>query len=110
MHGLLAVGGKSIKDIGSQFREAGEVAFGSQPPALPVVATNMIRGALGLLGVVFIGLIIYAGVLWMTAQGDDKQVTKAKNVLIQAIIGLTITISAYAITNFVISGLVTATK
>jgi flagellar basal body-associated protein FliL len=37
----------------------------------------------------------------MTARGNDQQVEKAKNLIIQSIIGLIIILSAYAITAFV---------
>jgi hypothetical protein len=45
--------------------------------------------------------MIYAGILWMTAQGNEQQVSKAKNLLINATIGLIITLAAYAITSFI---------
>ncbi len=99
----------TLKDARGTFTDAGEVAFGGQPPSLQATAANLIRSGLGLLGIVFVGLIIYAGVLWMTAGGEDKKVAKAKETIISAVIGLTITVGAYAITNFVISSLVTAT-
>lgn len=56
---------------------------------------------LSVLGIVFLVLIIYGGYLWMTAGGNEEQVTKAKDTLQAAIIGLIIVISAYAITYFV---------
>lgn len=64
---------------------------------------TLINVFLGLLGVVFLLLVLYAGFLWMTAGGDDKQVDKAKKMLINATVGLVITLSAYAITTFVIN-------
>ena len=39
--------------------------------------------------------------MWMTAQGDSGQVTKAKDLLINALIGLIIITAAYSITTFV---------
>lgn len=55
-----------------------------------------------ILGVLFTILIIYAGYLWMTARGNDEQVSKAKNILSSSIIGLIILLMAYSISNFVI--------
>lgn len=52
---------------------------------------------LGFLGVIFVILTIYAGYNWMTARGNEEQVTKAKDTLKNAIIGLILVISAYAI-------------
>jgi hypothetical protein len=39
--------------------------------------------------------------MWMTAQGNAGQVDKAKDLLINAIIGLVIVSAAYSITLFV---------
>lgn len=61
----------------------------------------VIQAALGLLGVVFLVLMIYGGYLWMTDRGNDQQVEKAKNTIQRAIIGLIIVLAAYAITVFV---------
>lgn len=57
---------------------------------------------LGLLGVGFLILAIYAGILWMTARGEPKDVKKAKDILTAGVVGLIITISAYSLTQFVI--------
>ena len=57
--------------------------------------------ALSFVGVLFLILMIYAGVTWMTAQGNDQQVSKAKSLLINATIGLVIVFAAYAITSFI---------
>jgi hypothetical protein len=70
---------------------------------------TLISVFLGLLGIVFLLLTIYAGWLWMTAQGDPKKVEKATTLLTQAVIGLVILLSAYAISSFVIDQLTTAT-
>jgi cbb3-type cytochrome oxidase subunit 3 len=64
--------------------------------------TGQIIGAiLSFIGVIFLVLIIYAGILWMTASGNDQQVDKAKKLIIAAIIGLIIILAAYAITAFI---------
>ncbi len=66
---------------------------------------TVISTALSLLGTIFFGLMIYAGILWMTAQGKEEKVDKAKDIITAAIIGLAVTMSAYAITYFVTSKL-----
>jgi hypothetical protein len=65
----------------------------------------IIQSLLGFLGVIFMGLIIYAGMLWMTAEGDEAKVEKAQKIMRNAIIGLIITVSAYAISFFVINAI-----
>lgn len=69
-----------------------------------IVAT-VIQAFLGLLGIIFVILILTAGYNWMTAAGDEDKVTKAKDTLSRAIIGLIIIVAAYAITYFVINNL-----
>ncbi len=69
------------------------------------IISTIIQTALTFLGVVFLILAIYGGYLWMTARGNEEQLTKAKNTLTAAIIGLIIVIGAYAISYFVIERL-----
>ncbi len=64
---------------------------------------------LGLLGIVFLVLLLYAGFLWMTAGGAAEQVEKAKGLIRNAVIGLVIITSAFAITTFVLNALTNAT-
>lgn len=63
--------------------------------------STVIVGVLSLAGTIFLVLTVYAGILWMTAAGNEDQVTKAKDIVSQAVIGLAITLAAYAITAFV---------
>lgn len=60
---------------------------------------------LGFLGVIFLILMIYAGFNWMTAGGDEEQITKARSTIRAAIIGLLIVVSAYALSVFIIENL-----
>jgi len=56
--------------------------------------------ALSFVGIIFLLLIIYAGLQWMTAQGNAGQVDKAKDLMINAVIGLVIVTAAYSLTIF----------
>lgn len=64
-----------------------------------------IQAFLGLLGVIFLVLMITAGYKWMTASGNEEKMTEAKETIWRAVIGLIITVSAYAITYFVFNSL-----
>lgn len=61
---------------------------------------GIIEFVLGFLGVIFVCLMVYAGFLWMTAAGNSERLQKAKDILINASIGLAIVLAAYAITVF----------
>lgn len=47
--------------------------------------------------------IVWAGYKYMTAGGDTKQVGEARTAILNAVIGLAIVMSAYAITSFAFS-------
>lgn len=53
------------------------------------------------LGVIFLGLMIYAGYLWMMARGNEQQAETARHIIIYAVIGLIVVLAAYAITNLI---------
>jgi hypothetical protein len=67
--------------------------------------STVIKAILSLVGTIFLSLTIYAGILWMTAAGEEEKVTKATGILKMAVIGLVIVMSAYAITYFVTTNL-----
>lgn len=62
-----------------------------------VVATSIIKVVLGILGVIFLALLFFAGFLWMTSGGDSKKVEKAQQLIKNSIIGLVIILAAYSI-------------
>ncbi len=52
----------------------------------------------GLLGGIFLFLMAYAGVMWMTAGGNEEQVAKAKKIIKGAVVGFIIVLISYTIT------------
>jgi len=71
---------------------------------------SIIKVVLSLIGVIFLILTLYAGVLWMTAAGEEEKVTKATKILQFAVTGLIIILTAYSITWFVVGALTGATS
>ncbi len=92
-------------DIGLGY--GAESGLGNADPR--TTAAQIIRGALGLLGILTTCIILYAGFKWMTAGGNEDEVSTAKKMLSSAVIGLAIIMSSYAITVFVISSLAKST-
>ena len=74
-----------------------------------VIAARIINIFLGLVGIILLSLILYAGFLWMTSGGNPDKVDKAKAYIRNAIIGLVIVLSSWAIATFVINQLLQAT-
>lgn len=71
---------------------------------------QIINVALGLLGIVAVVIILIGGFEWMTAGGNEEKTGEARNRIFAGIIGLAIILSAYAIAQFVIKSLTTATS
>ena len=65
-------------------------------------ALNMVYFIAGTIAVV---MVIWGGFSYVTSTGDSGKVTKAKNTLVYAIVGLIIVLVAFAITGFVIGRL-----
>ena len=83
-------------------------AEASELPKGELTATigNVISVLFSLVGIIFFVLLIYGGILWMTAMGNEETVKRAKNLITSAILGLIIIFAAYAIAQFVISYLI----
>lgn len=87
-------------------RDASGVRGGSD---LPTIIGSLINVVLGFLGIVLLFYVLRAGFLWMTAGGDEKQVTTAKNMIRDAVIGLVVIVAGFAISNFVLQQLLVVT-
>ncbi len=91
----------------SNLQNGADKAYGGTAPtgSVSTIVGSLISGALSVLGLIFLCLVVYAGFLWMTAQGETKPIQKAKDILIGAIVGLLITLSAYIITDWITASL-----
>ena len=70
---------------------------------------GLVVGALlAFLGVLFMVLMVSAGLRWMTARGNEQDVEQAKESIKSAAIGLLIVLIAYALVTF-ISAIITTT-
>lgn len=84
-----------------------EVAVGYGPfsdtssTGLASILGIVVAAALSLTGIIFLIITIIAGYKWMMAQGNESEVEKAKTSITRAIIGLLVTISAWAIWLFI---------
>ncbi len=66
-----------------------------------VNVTNFVLGFLGLAAVI---VIIYGGILYVTAAGEEERAGKGKKSITYAIIGLIIVLMSYALVNTIIGG------
>lgn len=80
---------------------AGYTTTGVTETSFSEILGLVVSGFLSLLGIIFIGEIIYAGYSWMTARGEEEKVERARETIRRAIIGLVIVVGAFAIAWFV---------
>ena len=64
---------------------------------------RIISSVLGVIGSLALVMFIYGGVIWMLSAGNQEQVTKVKNILIWATIGIVIIFTSYALVKFVLT-------
>jgi len=62
---------------------------------------KVVGAALAFLGIAFFALMVVGGYRWMFSMGNEQTATKAKDIIIAAVIGLAIVLIAYALTTFI---------
>lgn len=89
------------------------IIAGSEPVRVPssdvgvpaveasVLIANIVTAVFSLLGLICVVVIIAAGFRYVTSQGDSSSVSKAKNAILYAVVGLIVAILAFAITRFI---------
>lgn len=73
------------------------------------MASKIINVSLSLLGIIAVVIVIYGGFIWMTSEGNEEKISKAKGILKAGVIGLIIILSAWGITTLVLNKLGDAT-
>jgi len=66
------------------------------------ILQNGLNIAYFLAAIIAVIVIIIGGLTYSTSAGNASSVTKAKNMILYAVVGIVVIIIAYAITNFVI--------
>ncbi|MEI6596779.1 MAG: pilin [bacterium] len=76
--------------------------------SIPTLLGNVIQAVLGVVGSLALVMFIYGGITWMLSSGNQEQVTKGKNILIWATIGIVIIFTSYALVKFVLTAITAA--
>lgn len=70
-----------------------------------MLAVTAAKWILGIVGSLTLLMFIYGGFLFLVSSGSNEQITKAKGVLIAAVIGLAIVFSSYLIIKFILGSM-----
>lgn len=79
----------------AQVNTALDVPFGDRD--LVDIVLSILSWILGILALLAAVIIVYGGIVWMTSQGVAEKVTRAKAILLNAVIGLVIVLSAWGV-------------
>ncbi|MEA2088770.1 MAG: hypothetical protein U9O55_02950 [Patescibacteria group bacterium] len=67
------------------------------------VLVNVFKLMLGLLGSLSLLFFIYGGFVWLFSRGNANMIQKGKDIIIGAVIGMSIVLGSWVIINFVIA-------
>lgn len=97
----LSGGGQSgiVPDGGK--KKTGDYTLNDMVSILPMYANRF----LGIAGSLALLAFIYGGVMFLISAGNTERVTKARTIIIGAVIGLIIVFASFMIINFIITGL-----
>ena len=84
---------------GAVYGNLTDTGLGTTDPV--VVAAQITNVFLRVLGTITILLMLYGGWTWLWARGNEEDITKAKDIISGAIIGLLVILASYGITQFV---------
>lgn len=71
------------------------------------IIANLVRIALGYIGIILILMFLSSGISFLFSGGDKEKISGAKKTLLNAVIGLAIILSAYSIVTFILKAFAT---
>jgi len=84
-------------------KQGGLIAEGQETPELTFVIGKYVEIVSGLLGIAFMIIIVYAGLLWLLSGGKMENVKKARDWMVHGSIGFAICMMAYLASHFAIT-------
>lgn len=92
----------SALDVGTNYSQVS--GLGTEDIRFTIA--SLINTSLGLLGIVFIVILIISGTYYFFNKTDAEKANKAKKIIISAVIGLVIILSGYTIVNYIINAII----
>ncbi len=72
---------------------------------LGVAIGKVMKAVFQLMGMIAVVVVIVGGIQYAVSSGDPKRTARAKETILYAVIGIVISLSAYAIVTFITAGL-----
>ncbi len=85
-----------------------EIQLGSEDPR--AIVARIINTMMLFLGIIAVVIILLGGFKWMTAAGNEENISQAKKIMGAGIIGLVIILASWGIAQFILTKLISATN
>ncbi len=92
--------------IGDDFEKGKPISMSGSTKNIADYIKAIYKYALGIVGILATVVLMFGGVLWITAGGNAERITNAKSWLTAALTGLVLALTSYMILYFVNPGLV----
>ena len=96
---------KKVNGVEQAQQGVDSINGGNNSVNLVEIVSTILNAVFLVVGIIAVVVIIIGGINYMTSQGDPGKVKKAKDTILYGIIGLVITLLAFAIVSFVIGAL-----
>lgn len=103
-----AIGGAEAVKKGLDIT-AGTAGISTGETDLSVMVGRAVNYLFGVIGVIFLTVILIGGFFWMTAGGNEENIKKAKAFVINGINGMIVIFLAYALVYLILNALKAAT-
>lgn len=77
--------------------------FGSY--TVPTLIGTIIKSLLSIVGTIALVLFVYAGIMWMTAAGNEERTRSSAKIMMWTVLGLVVIFASYILVTFVFSAL-----
>ncbi len=104
--GFFALHPVSAQNLNTGLDFAAQTGLSGQD--IRITIAKIIRIVLGFLGIIAVGLIMYAGFIWMNSGGNEEKIAQARLILRNAAVGLVIILASFGIVSFILSNLMKA--
>jgi len=84
-----------------------EICLGHEDPRQ--IVARIINTMMLFLGIIAVVIILLGGFKWMTAAGNEENISGAKKIMAAGVIGLVIILASWGIAQFILNNLVNAT-
>jgi hypothetical protein len=84
------------------------IAQGNPQAVVTAVVARLINWILTMTGVIFLAMFVWGGISYMLAGGDSSRAEKARKVLVNSFIGISIILGSYVILDWLFTTLITA--